>query len=300
MARMVSMAWIGRWRSWLACLLLAHGGLVSAAVPPSSLRVVYPAVESERDGRTAYPVALLELALARSGVRYRLQSSPTPMQQSRSLRMLESRRGLDVLWTVSTEDRERRLRPIRIPIDRGLIGWRVLLIRDREQARFADVRSAIDLRRFRYAQGHDWPDLQALRANGLQVEACPTYEGLFGMLARRHVDAVPRSVTEAPAEAAARPGAGLQPEPALLLHYVSPLYFFVHRDDAALAAAIERGLESSLQDGSFQRLFEVYHGPAIAELARGDRRVIALENPTLPARTPVARRALWFAPGEAR
>ena len=201
---------IVRWVAWMACPLLACVLPVAAATAGPVRQLVYPAVESERDGRAAYPVALLRLALARSGETLELRASPTPMQQSRSLRMLEDGRGLDVVWTVSTEARERRLRPVRIPIDRGLIGWRMLLIRDGDEARFASVVSALDLRRFRYAQGHDWPDLELLRANGLRAEACPTYEGLFGMLARRHVDAVPRSVTEAPVEAAARPGAWLR------------------------------------------------------------------------------------------
>lgn len=258
--------------------------------------VVHPRSESARDERVAYPLAVLELALARSGLPYRLRPAHAAMPQSRALRQLEAGDGLDVVWTVTDAAREARLRPVRFPVDRGLIGWRLLLVREGDASRFAAAARAGDLVPWRFGQGHDWPDLSILRGNGLRVESSPTYEGLFAMLARGRIDAFPRSLAEAPAELAARPHLGLALEPALLLHYPSALYFFVRQDDAELADAIATGLEAALAEGSLEALFQRYHGEAIAATAPGARRVIALANPGLPPGTPLDRPELWWSP----
>lgn len=281
----------GPWSVLLAAMLVVAP---VAAEPPRT--VIHPRSESARDERVVYPLALLELALAHSGLPYRLQPARAAMPQSRALRQLEAGHGLDVVWTVTDADRESRLRPVRFPLDRGLIGWRVLLVREGDAGRFADIAGVADLARLRFGQGHDWPDLRILRGNGLHVEASPSYEGLFDMLARGRLDAFPRALMEAPAEIAARPRLGLAQEPTLLLHYPSALYFFVRPGDAELAAALAAGLEAALADGSFEALFQRYHGEAIAAMTPGARRVITLAHPGLPPGTPLDRPELWWSP----
>jgi ABC-type amino acid transport substrate-binding protein len=269
-----------------------------AAPSPASapLQIVYPRSESHRDDRPGYPLAVLHLALDRAGVDYRLAASAAKMQQSRGLALLESGAGIDIAWTVTTAERERRLRPIRFPIDRGLIGWRLLLIRDSEVERFAGIEALADLAALRGGQGHDWPDLALLRGNGLQVESSPSYEGLFRMLARGHIDYLPRSVSEVVAEIKARRELPIRIEPVLALHYPSALYFFVHRDNERLAEALERGLEAMLVDGSLQTAFDAHFADAIAQAGLQRRRVLTLANPLLSPQTPLQRAELWFDP----
>src|SRR5262249_37190127 len=159
------------------------------------------------------------------------QPSPVTMPQSRSL--LEVEHGnLDVCWSVATRERDARLRAISIPIDFGLIGWRVLLIRRDAAAKFSEIRTLSDLAPRTAGpagQGHDWPDLPILRANGLTVVPSSTYEGLFQMLARRRIDYVPRAVSEFAGELDEHASLPLAIEPALMIHYPSAIYFFVAR-----------------------------------------------------------------------
>jgi hypothetical protein len=259
--------------------------------------VVYPRSESTKDQRTAYPLTVLRLALERSGAVYELRQSEREMQQARSLRELGKGAQLDVVWTVTTVQREAELRPIRIPIDRGLIGWRLLLIRRGDAARFDVADPAPSLAAMQGVQGHDWPDLAVLRANGLRVASSPSYEGLFAMIARGRAAYFPRAVDEAQAELATHAELPLAIEPSLLLHYPSALYFFVHPDNRALAAALEAGLEQAVRDGSLKREFDGAYGALIASAELGRRRVLALANPNLPPATPLARSELWFEPG---
>lgn len=276
----------------LMLLPWAAGAPARAAAP---LRVLHPPVASGADVRARYPLAVLHLALLRSGREAAIAPTPLHGTQERLLRLLQEGRQLDVMWTVTTAERERRLRAVRFPIDRGLVGWRVLLVRRDALSRFipgADPRGA--LAALQGVQGHDWPDLAILRANGLRVASTPAYEGLFEMLARGHVDYVPRSVAEVGDELAARAGMGLAIEPRLLLRYPSALYFFVHPDNTALAQALQAGLERAHADGSLQRLFDRAHGPALATLGLDRRRVLTLRNPLQPDSLPLHRRALWF------
>lgn len=278
-------------------LSLVLPAVLACAMPTGSaapLRVLHPAQETVGDARSRYPLAVLHLALLRSGQRARIGPTPLRATQERLLRLVEDGRHLDVMWTATTGERERRLRPVRFPIDRGLIGWRVLLVRRDALPRFVpgiDPKGALAL--LLGAQGHDWPDLAILRGNGLRVASSPAYEGLFAMLARGHVDYVPRSVLEAGDELAARPNAGLAIEPHLLLRYPSALYFFVHPGNTALAQALETGLERAQADGSLQRLFDQAHGATLAGLALDRRVVLALRNPLQPPGLPLHRCELW-------
>jgi len=272
----------------LFALLLAS---VAVAQP---LRVIYPQSESRLDGRTIFPIAVLQLALEHSGREYSMQPSAAKMQQSRSLRLLAQGDRLDVLWTVTTPEREKLLRPIRIPIDRGLLGWRILLIHHGDALRFAAVDSVAALARLLGGQGHDWPDLGILHANGLRVATSPTYDGLFAMLARQHIDYLPRGISEIDRELERHTNEPIEIERTLLLHYPLPLYFFVNQRNYALAEAIENGLEHCIADGSLQAMIGERFGPLLTNLDLQSRRVLELRNPDLPDQTPLQRRELWM------
>ncbi|HEU4670067.1 MAG TPA: hypothetical protein VFR91_05145 [Dyella sp.] len=279
------------------CLLLALGMAAAHAAAP--LQVTYPRPESRRDGRAGYPLELLRLALDHSGVAYDLRASPVPMQQARVLRQLARGEGLDIAWSVTTRERERDLLPIRIPIDRGLIGWRVLLIRKDEQDRMHPVHTLSGLAALWGGQGHDWPDLDVLRANGLKVLPSPTYEGLFAMLQKGRIDYFPRAVAEVGPEMATHAYMGLTIEDHLLLHYPSALYFFVNPANHRLADAVRLGLERAIADGSMDALFRRTYGSLPADLDLRHRDVIELANPDFPQDAPTDRPELWFQPGSA-
>ncbi|MBQ1782860.1 MAG: hypothetical protein II007_04330 [Gammaproteobacteria bacterium] len=246
--------------------------------------------ETADDLRTQYPLALLRLALDHSGSDYRLEGTAA-MTQSRAMALMEHNRGVDVVWTMTSREREAALRPIRIPIDKGLLGWRVLLVRGSDAGRFvaADHKT---LKQMIAGQGHDWPDREIL-LNNRYVTRALSYDALFNMLARGHIDYVPRSVTEVQDEANIHANKGLVIEPSLMLWYPAALYYFVHPDNEHLARQIERGLEAALADGSFDQLFNQTHEPILKALAVTQRRVIMLTNPLLPEATPLQRGALW-------
>jgi hypothetical protein len=275
------------WRFALFCLLLAASAMARAEIV-----VRYPAPESSGDARSRYPTRLLELALARANKDYRVTTSPMRMQQSRALVMLEKNEGIDAVCFMTSPEREASLLPIRIPVDKGLIGMRLLLVERAQAAHFGEVTTLETLQKLRAGQGSAWPDTAILRANKLPVSTTTNYESLFQMLEARRIDYFPRSVNEIWEEADHHPR--LAVAPGVMLHYTAASYFFVHKDNVQLAADLTEGLEKMIADGSFERLFQQYYADIIARSDLKNRRVIELRNPVQPDGLPLERKALWL------
>lgn len=272
--------------------------LASTLVLADTLR--HPRAEATGDVRNAYFRAVLELALDKTldlG-NWQLAEAAEPMQQSRALQLLSEGQELDIVWSMTSSAREAQNRPIRIPLLKGLMGYRLLLIRSEDQSWFHNVQTLDQLRELRAGQGHDWPDTEILRANGLSVETSADYDSLFLMLQRGRFDYMPRAINEPWAEIAARPTLGLTVEENLMLYYPTAVYFFVQRDNTALEKRLELGLRRAIADGSFDTLFRQHpiNAHAFGKAGILKRRVIRLRNPLLPAATPLDDDRLWWPP----
>ena len=112
----------------LALLLIASPVLAADDV------MRYPRAPAGDEFRPLYPLALLQLALDKAASDLRLEPSDYHMEQQRALLSLERGEAVDVVWTMTSIEREQRLLPVRIPLDKGLYGWRIALLRaDRAQ-----------------------------------------------------------------------------------------------------------------------------------------------------------------------
>jgi len=268
-----------------ACLL--------AWLPARADTIYYPAPPAYENGKSDYGFDLLQLALDKAGSTHHAEMTTAYRQQNRAIAELVAGSGsVHVIGTMTSAEREAQMLPVRIPISKGLIGWRILLVRADRREWLREVRRLRELQGIRLAVGQDWPDLAILRANGLTPDSVPSYQRLFGMLAAHRIDAVPRSVNEIWSELAQHPE--LEAEPYLVLHYPAADYFFVNRANTALAEDIRRGLEAAQADGSFDRLLLGYYGKMLERAALGKRRVIELANPALPPGAPLARKELWL------
>lgn len=280
---------------WLILLCLYGTGL-----PLYAETVTYPRSPTVDDTRDIYPLKLLQLALDKAGAtqQYTLRASDIPMLQGRALAELAHGSLVRIEWAMTSIGHEKALLPIRIPIFKGLIGWRLPLVREEHSDMLAAVHEIQGLRRFVAGQGHDWPDTDILRSNGIKVNGVPTYEALFRMLALARFDYFPRSIVEIWAEQEGHRQDGIAIDQHLLIRYPTAFYFFVNQQDTALADTIRRGLERAIADGSFDRLFCKQYAPYIAKAQLEHRTIIELSNPILPPETPLSRQALWFRIGQ--
>lgn len=270
----------------LAAPLVAHGA-------PRRLRI--PQVSPKAEMQRSYAAVLLEQAVAAAGMPVTLEPTSELIPQNRALHELGSRRRLDVLWTMTSVEREQQALAVRVPIFKGLFGWRLLLATPEVAERLRGVQTLSELHPFSMVSGHEWPDTAILQANGLNVVISPSYDAMFKQLRLGRVDAFPRSVEEIWWELE-RHGQGLVIVPNLCLHYPAAVYYFVAPDDTELASALELGLQRLRANGVMEKLFLQYHGEDLARARLGARKVIELRNPLLSPQTPLDKPDLWFKP----
>ncbi|HEY8876673.1 MAG TPA: hypothetical protein VIN03_03850 [Roseateles sp.] len=276
-------------------LLLASAVAPLATAHGATRRLRIPHVSPKAEMDHSYAAVLLEQALAAAGMPAMLEATADLIPQNRALQELGAKRRLDVLWTMTSVEREQQARPIRVPIFKGLYGWRLLLASADVAARMQQVQTLDQLCQFSMLQGHEWPDTGVLQANGFNVIVSPSYDAMFKQLRLGRADAFPRSIEEVWWELE-RYGQGLSVVPNLCLHYPAAMYYFVAHEEVELAAAIEQGLQRLRASGAFDRLFMQYHGEDLARARLGSRRVFELRNPLLPLQTPLDKPELWYRP----
>lgn len=277
-------------------LLLSSAVAPLAAAHAAPRRIRIPHVSAKAELERSYAAVLLAQALAAAGMTVSLEPTPDLIPQNRALQELGGHSGrLDVVWTMTSVEREQQARPVRVPIFKGLYGWRLLLASAGVAERMRGVQNLNELRQFSMVQGLEWPDTSILQANGLNVVVSPSYDAMFKQLRLGRADVFPRSVEEVWWELE-RYGQGLTVVPNLCLHYPAAVYYFVAPDDTELAAAIELGLQRLRASGAFERLFLKHHGDDLARAHLSARKVIELHNPLLPPQTPLDKPELWYRP----
>jgi ABC-type amino acid transport substrate-binding protein len=268
----------------VVAMLLIVGSSIEA-VFADTVDVAYPGTHSADDKRVDYYVKLLDLVLGKTGVQYLLHQNDAPLVSPRAIQRLEANDGVTVIWAPTTRELEQRLMPIRIPLDKGILGWRLFLIKARDRRKFEEVQSLAQLKSYSAGLQRYWSDSDILQANGLKVVDATLYESLFDMLAADRFQYFPRGVGEIWNEESSHAHLGLEIEQHLALHYPADTYFFVNKRNATLAHLIERGLHAAKKDGSFDKLFDQYNGEAIKRAKLNSRTVLELSNPLLPQQT---------------
>ena len=268
-------------------LLLA----VTSAVQASQINIV-----SRGDDNAAYAIGMINLALKELG-----DSAYQMRVQEEAWTAPRLRQGLidgkiDVIWTATSKALEQDTIPIRVPLYKWLLGNRIFIITKDNASLFRSVRSLEDLKHFRFCQGRNWTDTTILTHNGLEVVGGMKYEGLFYMTEGGRCDAYPRGVHEPWSEIERYADLDLTVDEHVMLVYRMPYYLFVSKHKPELAEDIQRGLLKAIENGSFDKYF--YSDRTVRSvLERANlqgRTVIHLENPDLPAETPLDAEHLWF------
>lgn len=242
----------------LTALLLTLTLCWASNIQAQMLSIRYRQSESTNDARDSYFLTLLNMALEETRHDYGsfdLIRSETGTSHQRAFELVSSGQGLDIFWGMSSTRREHLAHAVPFPLMRGLLAVRVPLVPKNKTQIFNDISSVRKLSALTAVQGAGWPDTRILRHNGLPVLTSSRYESLFDMLRRGRADYFPRSVMEVWGELNSPLGQGLSISSKLLLVYKGPIYFFVHKDNHALAERLQVGLERLWNSGRFNSLF---------------------------------------------
>lgn len=277
-----------RRRDFAAFSLALPGGALRAAssAAPSAaqapLLVRYPNINGMGPRGLGY--RMLDLALSGCGRTYRIDLLPEAANPARVRALLENGE-VDVIDFGSTPEFEQRYAPIFLPIDRGLNGWRLLVIRRADRAAFEKLRSIDELRRFVAGQGLGWPDAEILRHAGLSVRTFPQLDSLFHSLEAGRFDYLPLGMDEAydlMRRYASAPDT-LEIAPRIAIVYPFGRLFFTRKTDTVLHGLIDTGLRKTFTSGRAQQL--LLADPGYAEAAKRGAAALKLriDNPDLSA-----------------
>jgi hypothetical protein len=285
---------------WFCCVLSP----LTAAERPAVTDFVYARPQADIDIHSPYTWRVLRAALEHTRATdgdFTLRADTTPVTGPRRRLILTSGVGpITVAVFPAGMEITRDLVPVRIPITKGLLGYRLLFIHQDDQPRFDRIDDIGGLREISFGTASYWLDTEILRQAGIPVVDGNDYHGLFKMLQARRFVAFGRGTCEVPQEFAAQKliMTDLAIEKHLLVHYVFPDYFWFTNDQAGRRRAdrVWRGMMAMVDDGTMNALFEEEFGPLIKDLDFDHRRLIEIANPFLTPADPLADSRLWWHP----
>ncbi|HKI44630.1 MAG TPA: transporter substrate-binding domain-containing protein [Balneolales bacterium] len=225
---------------------------------------------------------LLHMALEETEKQYgpfKMEPVMANVTQRVAFRHLRVGEGVDVVYSMMSTAREWVLRTIKVPLSKGYIGCRLIMVNQSDKNLFAEVTNKDQLNKFRLGQEYDWPDTQILESNGINVIKSQTYDSLFTMLENHTIDGFPRGVYEINYEIQHHPGEHLVVADGIYIKYPTDMFFYVKKDNLALAKRIREGLLAGMKDGSFDRIFKENVQPSIDAAHLDKRHEIKLANP---------------------
>ncbi|WP_374403676.1 substrate-binding periplasmic protein [Niveibacterium sp.] len=275
------------------------------AMPAVAGDIRFPGGDTPEDKRWDFVLEILALSLQKApagDTPDRIVRLPAQMQARRIAEL--SSGHLDVAVAIGSRDLVRQpVIFIPLPLQRGLLGWRLLLANAEGARKLAHVQSLDDLRPLRMGFVRTFADYPVMLANQLRVVDGADYQGMFKMLKAGRMDYLSRGVGEIFAEHEAlreRGNSTLVIEPRLALHYRADWFFVVNPARRDLAERITRGLEQARRDGSYERVFQQHFAPVLAQARLDQRRIIELANPDFPELDNQIPSNWWWMPERGR
>lgn len=279
-------------------------GMPVAHAASEVMNFIHPPPENAVDHRHNYYWEILEAALKVTRPKYgdyRITAYPTPMSFQRAAAEVEAghKGRINIIARATNRDLETRLIAIPLPLDKGLLGYRLFLIMPATQTRLDEkVHGLKDLKQFSIGQASSWTDTRILEENQFKTVLVDSYEGLFQMLGAGRFDLFSRGVIEIVPEWQAHKDQipGLAIEKHFVLAYPMPRYFFVPKTDegARMAARLESGLRMMAKSGEFNRLYQRYKKDVLKDVKLAGRTVFRLNNTQLSDKAPPLNDPFWW------
>ncbi len=271
---------------WVMCSLLL-GTVYSWSDSPTVVK------HYQKQARYQFGADLLHLALSKLNTPFEIITQDTQGVNEGRGELLVISGELDLQWVSTSNGREENMIPIKIPIYRGMLGLRLLLVTKLNYPTMSKISSLSQLREFVGGHGSHWLDLPVYKANELKVKTYGNYQTLFAQLEHNRFDYFHRGLNEIWQEQLNHADK-LKIAGNIMLFYPHPVYYFVNKDRPKLAKKIEEGLKMTLMDGSFKKLFLSAHNDIIKKAQLAKRKLIVLKNPVVPSNSPKLNTQWWL------
>ncbi|MGL1936850.1 MAG: hypothetical protein OCD01_17615 [Fibrobacterales bacterium] len=280
-----------------------------SAEKTDTLVITYPGPESSLDTRFTPLIKMVKEALEETTKAfgpYRLEPSSYFINEWRAVSELQTGSGvIDITMRPTSKELEQRLTPVRYPLEKGLIGYRLFFIHQDDKDRFKHITTLDQLKAYSIGQGKVWTDVPIYTHNGFTVETGSSgegvgYEGLFTKLLLKRYDIFPRSVLEIYQEFNDRTNTypNLYIEDTILLHYPFARYVWVSNTPKGelIKQRLTVGFEMMLDNGMYDKIFMKNNQATLERAQLKKRTLIEMENPFFPESAPMHRPELWYTP----
>jgi hypothetical protein len=222
-----------------------------------------------------------------------------PLSPARSDKILAEGRLINVIIRApGRPEDERDLIPVMLPIDKGLLGYRIAFIAAENQKKISAIRNREQLGALLVGQVRGWSDVEIYEHNNIPVMLAPNYTSSILMLERSRFDLFPRGIIEVLPEleqhGSSHPGLAIEDH--LLIKYPFAEFYYVSSSAPRLARRLTQGFEQSIKSGRFDVMFNQHYKKMLDDLKLTKRVLIELDNPFLPAWVPLNRKECWFDP----
>lgn len=200
------------------------------------------------------------------------------MEQGRAFAEL-LKGNIDIFIGAPTLQREAQATLIPIPIDRGLLGFRLCLVH-KDNEIFNNINSVNDMvkQNITLGVGSHWPDKNVYQANGIKTVSSPVHNALFTMLHKRRFDCLSRSVNEIQADLNNHKQLNIAIEKRLVLVYPLADFIFVNKNNKLLYQSLQEGLHLAISNKVFFHTFDKYYANDLKSFGVFDRKLLYLNN----------------------
>lgn len=253
----------------------------------------------DNDQRMAFKLEILNTALQKTQLEYGdfdIVEVDLPAVTPRAKIQVQSGENINLMMAVTTNELESSLIPIRIPIRRGILNYRLIVTTQDNLTAFSNISALEDLKEIKVGLKSSWATTALFKLQHFNVIEIPTLNGVFKMVSAGRAKYVPRGINEVYHEIKSRQHQlnNLVIEPTLALYIKAPYYVFVSPKHPELAKRLELGLETMVKDGSHKAIFNKYFQEKIKLSELENRKVIVIKTPHLSGETPLERKELWF------
>ena len=281
---------------FIICWVIACGARANVSPAKSTCDIQYPGYAGG-DDRYDFPTILLNRIFAVTASEYGKckLSAGDLMSQKRTVLELKKSAKINVAWLPATRRLEKELLSVKIPIRKGLLGWRLLMINESSQKAFNKIKNLADLQAFRTAFLRDWHDWPVMLANFPHLQAVSSYQSLFRILKQKRIDFISRAIHEIYAEINDYDPNGkvLKVASNLMLYYQQADLFYFSKNDLDLANRVKKGFLALINSGEYERMFMTHYGDIIKKVKDQKRFVIKLNNPFISSNLPESNSEFW-------
>lgn len=189
---------------------------------------------------------------------YELIQINEDVYRQQRLDILLKRKVIDIHWAGAEKRLNAEAIKVPLPVDGGLLGYRIALIREQDVERFSKIEEVDGLRTFRACQGAAWLDADILEFNGIDVARVSNNESMAKMLAQGRCDMFPRGIHEVAGELITyqKTFPSITLSKSLVMQYDFASYLYVRKADVLLAERLEAVFRRFIQSGQHRELME--------------------------------------------